>query len=117
MWYNICERRSAMARTQLEYIVLTFLVEQEGPFYVSKCLELGVASFGDDEKEAYENLADAVEVYLNTLEDLGTARQVLKDKGVAVYAYEPATLEVSHARFPVGSFIRPHVLTLEGAWA
>jgi len=58
-----------MERGKVEYIALTFLIEQEGPFYVSKCLELGVASFGDDEKEAYENLADAVEVYLNTLED------------------------------------------------
>ena len=62
-----------MEKGKVEYIVLTFLIEQEGPFYVSKCLELGVASFGDDEKEAYENLADAVEVYLDTLEDLGTA--------------------------------------------
>lgn len=85
-----------MERGKVEYIVLTFLIEQEGPFYVSKCLELGVASFGDDEKDAYGNLADAVEVYLNTLEDLGTAREVLRDK-----------LWVSPRRFeqaPAGSF-------------
>jgi predicted RNase H-like HicB family nuclease len=105
-----------MEKGKTEYVVLTFLIEQEGPFYVSKCLELGVASFGDDEKEAYENLADAVEVYLNTLEDLGTAREVLRDKEVQIYSYEPATLEVRRAKFPVGSCVRPYVQSLQRAY-
>ena len=96
-----------------EYVVLTFLLEQEGPFYTSKCLELDVTSFGDDEKEAYENLANAVEVYLKTLEDLRTTHEVLRARGIRVYAYEPAALEVRRARFPVGSIIRPHVQPLE----
>ena len=106
-----------MERGKVEYIVLTFLIEQEGPFYVSKCLELGVASFGDDEKEAYENLADAVEVYLDTLEDVGTGREVLRDKEIQVYSYEPAALEVRRAKFPVGSCVRPYVQSLQGAYA
>ena len=106
-----------MERGEIEYIVLTFLIEQEGQFYVSKCLELGVASFGDDEKEAYENLADAAEVYLNTLEDLGTAREVLRDKEVQIYSYKPAALEVRGAKFPAGSCARPYVQSLQGAYA
>jgi len=106
-----------MERGEIKYIVLTFLIEQEDQFYVSKCLELSVASFGDDEKEAYENLADAVEVYLNTLEDLGTAREVLRDKEIQIYSYEPATLEVRRAKFPVGSCVRPYVQSLQGAYA
>jgi len=106
-----------MERGKIEYIVLTFLIEQEGLFYVSKCLELGVASFGDDEKDAYENLADAVEVYLNTLEDLGTARELLRDKEIQIYSYEPTTLEVRRAKFPVGSCVRPYVQSLQGAYA
>lgn len=106
-----------MERGKIKYIVLTFLIEQEGPFYVSKCLELGVASFGDDEEEAYENLADAVEVYLDTLEDLGAAREVLRDKEIQVHSYKPAALEVRRAKFPVGSCVRPYVQSLQGAYA
>ena len=32
----------------MEYIMLTFMVEPEGEYQVSKCLELGTASFGTD---------------------------------------------------------------------
>lgn len=88
----------------MEYIIVTFMVEREGEYYVSKCLELGTASFGRNEKEALENLGDATEVYLNTLEDLGECRLVLKEKGVRVYSYEPARLE-RRVTFPAGSMI------------
>jgi predicted RNase H-like HicB family nuclease len=97
----------------MEYIIVTFVVEREGEYYVSKCLELGTASFGHNEKEALENLADATEVYLSTLEDLGECRLVLREKGVRVYPYEPAKLEVRRATFPAGSIIQPTVMPLQ----
>lgn len=50
--------------------MLKVVITREGPFYVSECPELGVGSFGHNEQEARENLADAIEVYLKTLEDL-----------------------------------------------
>ena len=43
------------------------MVQTEGDYYVSSSPELGTASFGHNEREALENLADATEVYLNTL--------------------------------------------------
>lgn len=101
----------------MEYIIVTFMVQPEGEYWVSKCLELGTASFGPDKEPAIENLADATEVYLNTLEDLGECRQVLKEKRVQVYSYEPAELEVRRARFPAGSTIRPTVMPLSAACA
>jgi predicted RNase H-like HicB family nuclease len=101
----------------MEYIVLTCMVEPEGEYYVSKCLELGTASFGRNTQEAFENVVDATEVYLNTLEDLGECRQVLKEKGVKIYSYQPAELEVRKARFPVGSIIRPQVMPIQPACA
>lgn len=55
--------------------MFTVVVVEEAPFYVAECPELGVSSFGHDEKEARENLADAIEVYLKTLEDLGQDRK------------------------------------------
>ena len=101
----------------MEYIILTFLVEPEGEYQVSKCLELGTASFGRDSQEALDNLMDATEVYLDTLEDLGECRRVLKEKGVKVYSYQPAELEVRRAKFPADSIIRPTVMKLQAACA
>lgn len=96
----------------MEYIALTYVVEPEGEFQVSHCLELGTASFGTSKEEALENLADATEVYLNALQDLGVCRQVLKEKAVRVFTYEPAELEVPRAKYAVGSTIQPTVMPL-----
>jgi predicted RNase H-like HicB family nuclease len=93
------------------------MVDPEGDYYVSKCLELGTASFGRTTQEAFDNVVDATQVYLNTLEELGECRQVLKEKGVKVYSYQPAELEVRKARFPVGSTIRPKVMAIQPACA
>jgi predicted RNase H-like HicB family nuclease len=101
----------------MEYVILTFVVEREGEYHVSKCLELGTASFGSSIDEALDNLMDATEVYLNTLEDLGECRRVLKEKGVGIYSYEPAELEVRRAKFPADSTIRPTVVKLQAACA
>lgn len=90
-----------------EYIILAFMVRQEGEYFISECMELGTSSFGLDEGEAFENLQEATEVYLETLVDLGEARQVLKKKGVQVFLHEPASLNLRRARFPADSTIRP----------
>lgn len=97
----------------MEYIIVTFMIRREGKYFVSKCLELGTSSFGLSEDEALDNLVDATEVYLNTLEDLRESRQVLKEKGVRVFTYEPAALEVRNQSFPADSTIKPKVLQLE----
>ncbi len=101
----------------MEYIILTFMVQQEGDYLVSECLELGTSSFGSTDDEAFDNLMDATSVYLNTLEDLGESHQVLDAKGVKVFEYEPADLEVRRAKFPAGSKIRPTVLSLHHSHA
>lgn len=97
----------------MEYIALTFVVSQEGKYYVSECLELGTSSFGETEREAVDNLKDATTVFLYTLKDLGDDRKILREKGVKIYAYKPASLNVRKAQFPVDSTIRPIVLDLE----
>jgi predicted RNase H-like HicB family nuclease len=84
---------------------------------VSKCLELGTASFGSDIEEALGNLMDATQVHPNTLEDLGECREALKEKGVRVSSYEPAELEVRRAKFPAGGTNRPKATTLQPACA
>ncbi len=101
----------------MKYIIVTFVVQPEGEYYVSKCLELGTASFGHDQTEALEKLADATEVYLNTLGDLGECDRVLREKEVRIYSYEPANVEVRRIKFPAGitSIVRPTVMPLDAA--
>jgi predicted RNase H-like HicB family nuclease len=97
----------------MEYIALSFVVHREGEYYVSECLELGVSSFGTTEDQAIANLGDATEVYLNTLEDLGETRLVLKERGVEVFQYEPANIEVRRrVKIPIGSCFRPTAMRL-----
>jgi len=101
----------------MEFIILTFVVQREDEYFVSDCLELGTASFGSSEDEALNNLLDATSVYLDTLEDLGETHHVLEAKGVPVYSYEPANLEVRKAKFPAGSKVQPTVIELQHAHA
>lgn len=101
----------------MEFIILSFMVQPEGEYYVSNCVELGTSSFGSSEMEALDNLFDATEVYLNTLEELGESHHVLDEKGVRIYTYEPAMLEVRWGKFPVGSLVQPRVVQLQHAHA
>jgi predicted RNase H-like HicB family nuclease len=45
---------------------LTALIQREGNGYVALCPELDVASQGDSVEEAHRNLAEAVELFLET---------------------------------------------------
>jgi predicted RNase H-like HicB family nuclease len=50
---------------------LSAIVWTEGKNYVSKCPELGVASFGPTPEKALSKLSEAVELYLENAELLG----------------------------------------------
>jgi predicted RNase H-like HicB family nuclease len=96
----------------MEYIILTFMVEREGDYQVSRCLELGTASLGRSTDDALENLMDATRVYLDTLDDLGECRQLLEEKGVAVYPYVPSELETRRAELGADGTLVPQVMAL-----
>ena len=96
----------------MEFITLTFVAHREGEYFVSECRELGTSSFGSEVDEAFDNLLEATALYLETLDELGETHRVLDDKGVRVYEYEPAELEVSRTKFPIDSYVRPKALEL-----
>ena len=50
---------------------LTAVIWKEGRLYVSKCPELGVASFGGTPEAARSALGEAVELYLSNARKLG----------------------------------------------
>lgn len=80
-----------MKRRRAGDIVLEFVVSKEGKQYSSWCPDLDIASCGDTAEEAVENLRDAVQLYLDTLEEEGEREQVFVERGIRiVYGDEPA---------------------------
>ena len=65
---------------EVGFIALTLEVVAEGKHFVSRCLELGTASFGDSIDEAFDNVSDATVEYLNTIERLGERERVFAEK-------------------------------------
>jgi len=54
----------------------TAVLWKEEDTYVSKCPELGVASFGTTLQEALENLKEAVELYVENAKELGLMEDI-----------------------------------------
>ena len=53
----------------------------EGDCYVGLCRELDVSSFGDYPEDASDSLRQAVELFLEGCEELGTLDEVLEESG------------------------------------
>ena len=51
-------------------VKLTFVVEEDGELYVSRCVELGTVSCGDTAAEALTNIQEAVFVHLGALKEV-----------------------------------------------
>lgn len=43
--------------------ILKYIVQKEGKYYVSQCLNVDVSSFGNTIQEAIDNLNEALELY------------------------------------------------------
>ncbi len=73
-----------MARTPAGYIDLDVVVRKEGDQYSSWCPDLDIASCGDSPDDAVRNLGDAVELYLNILEEEGERDKVFRERDIRV---------------------------------
>ncbi len=72
-----------MATTNETELRLTAVIEPEGTQFVGRCPELDVATCGDSVEDAYANLVDATELYLDTLRETGQLERVLTERGLA----------------------------------
>lgn len=54
-----------MNKKSLKYF--TFVVWQEGKYYVAQCLNVDVSSFGKTYEEAVKNIREAVDLYLEDM--------------------------------------------------
>ena len=62
-------------------VSITYRVEvfKEEGRYVSLCPELNVSSYGETEEEAESALREAVELFVEQCEEMGTLEQVLEE--------------------------------------
>ncbi len=64
--------------------MLTSVGERDGDGFVAACFELGAVGSGDTMDEAFQNLATAVRVQLEALEEAGELERVFMENGVEV---------------------------------
>jgi predicted RNase H-like HicB family nuclease len=71
------------------YIILTYMINKEEKMFFAHCPELDIGSQGETVEEANNNLKDAVILYLNTIEELGTREEIFKKKNIKIYHDKP----------------------------
>jgi len=77
------------------YIAVEIVVTKEGNQYSSWCPELDIASCGNSPEEAVKNLSDALELYLNTLEQEGERKQIFKERGLRIVSVDEPVIPTS----------------------
>ena len=102
-----------MATTSGEFTV-ECKIEKEAGGYSSVCEKLGVASCGDNIDEALENLAEAIDLHLDTLKDIGQLDQFLKEKGVTLvvdnsWVKQGISVTTDDARRDENSYVWPQL--------
>lgn len=71
------------------YILLTGEFRQEGNRVTAFCPELGTATFGRSLPEAERKLREAIELQLDTLEELGQRETFFKEHNITFYTDHP----------------------------
>jgi len=61
---------------------LKYIVQKEGKYYVSQCLNVDISSFGNTVQEAIDNLNEALELCFEI--PMGTFRSIVRQSGLSV---------------------------------
>ena len=67
------------------YVAMTFEFQREGDQWLGQCLELGTATFGDSVDEVADELADLVQLHLNSLEEVGERERFFAMHAIPVF--------------------------------
>ena len=84
-----------MKKATANYISVEVVVTKEGNQYSSWCPELDIASCGDSPEDAIRNLGDALQLYVDTLEEEGERVRVFKERGIRLVAADEAVIPSS----------------------
>lgn len=65
-----------MVHSDMKRYYFTAVIWKEGKHYVSKCPEIGVASYGSTPDKAHAALEEAVELYMANAKKLGLLKDI-----------------------------------------
>ncbi len=96
------------------YVLVNFRIspEDEDGYFVGECIEFGISSFGRSVDEAMANTLEAVEAYLEALEDEGERDRVFAERHVLFYPVEPPEGTVITIRAHPGEYVSPQRLAI-----
>ncbi|MDQ2745627.1 MAG: hypothetical protein M3Z66_25515 [Chloroflexota bacterium] len=81
---------ASLEREGLGYIVVTYRVHpEEGGEFGAECVELGIRTCGDSVGAAFDAVAEATLLYLNSLERHGERTRVFTERGIDIICGEP----------------------------
>jgi hypothetical protein len=101
------------AREARGYITLTYQFFKEGRRWVGVCDELGTSTFSRSLDKVEKELTEAVNLHLNTLEDVGECARFFREHNIIVHEVKPkpAIIEIPYSgRDDV--YFRPHIQPL-----
>ena len=67
-------------------LILKHIIKKEKKGYSAYCPELDICSQGETIEKANNNLKEAVILYLETLEELGTKEKIFKERKITLYS-------------------------------
>ena len=83
------------------YIRLTVIfVQEEDGIWTAECKELGTGAFGDSFEDAKTQLKEAIELHLNTLDDLGEIERFFIENNIKIYPVKPTDKNI-RKRIPI----------------
>lgn len=91
-------------------IIVTFRVHREEDEYVAECPELGVASCGDTIDDAFNMIGDAVELFLNSLEDEGERERFFRERNITVFQDESPSQGVASISARLDEYVKRQVV-------
>jgi len=96
------------------YVIVTFLFYKEGNRWVGQCKEFGTSTFGRSIQEAFERLNGAVELHLNTLEQVRERESFFREHNIISYPHKPQKEEI-RIRYEPDAFIRSYIYPIHKA--
>jgi predicted RNase H-like HicB family nuclease len=97
------------------YITLTLEAYKEGRAFVSRCIELDVASCGDTSEEALSAAREATTDYLNAIEQLGERKRIFAEAGIVIHKTKPRVSSKAVASTRTNGVAQQLVLPLPAA--
>jgi len=72
----------------MEASVLTFEYSNEGESWVAECLEMGTVAEADTLEEVQKDIIEAVELQLDSMEEMGFMDGFLREHGIRTFLIE-----------------------------